>query len=376
MQPASALVATSSSKAARAGLPSSQASLPCEKLWNMLAHYQRPALRAFRPGQRRVWRRVEARATSKFSPSSEIKRTCSSRSLDSRVDLGSSDQKARGAALKGVTSAVEVTHSGYAMEDQGQTVPPPRDLVAHYSYSSWSALFPPRFLIPSAVIPLEDDFRDYLRQDGMIMPIECDSGPQRVTCLPCIARQSLTMAMNEQESQLSDDEEDEDAMSTSSSSSSTAPAPPSFPSLIPQITSSILSLSQSPYASSISGVYPKLNFTAPQDASFLIPQGDGILRCKTAEDVVMVLKGSGFVTWDLDRVEEAQQAEEEEEDEPIEKQVEGLNLRGGARASRRPAGLELVLKRWTALEPAGEFRAFVRGSRLLGMSFATSWETI
>jgi hypothetical protein len=124
------------------------------------------------------------------------------------------------------------------------------------------------------------------------------------------------------------------------------------------------------------GVFPKLNWTSPkvcdilfarlqgfvlritadsvQDAAFIIPQtSHGPLYCTTPSDIYLLLKSSDFIPHDLDPATAYEGCDPESRLE---------NIR-----------VELVLRKYVTLDPAREFRCFVRGNILLGQSSLPSW---
>lgn len=80
-------------------------------------------------------------------------------------------------------------------------------------------------------------------------------------------------------------------------------------------------------------VAPKLNWSAPVDATWILPSNT--MRCTCANDVYMLLKSSDYANHDL--------------------QLE-------------PPELTLVLREWFDVHPSLEFRCFVREGRLVGIS--------
>ncbi|KAL1405873.1 hypothetical protein Q8F55_007552 [Vanrija albida] len=98
-------------------------------------------------------------------------------------------------------------------------------------------------------------------------------------------------------------------------------------------------------------VFPKLNWTSPRDAAFLLPQTEfGPLHCISPDDVYLLLKSSDFIQHDLDP----------------ERAYEGCV---GVDAAALPEPrIELVLKKFVELNPAREVRCFVRDNILLAVS--------
>lgn len=96
-------------------------------------------------------------------------------------------------------------------------------------------------------------------------------------------------------------------------------------------------------------VYPKLNWSAPKDATWI--NAGNTMECRSANDVYLLLKSSDFVTHDLEQAfngcEESRNRDEEENAIPY----------------------SLVLRqRIPALVTSLEFRCFVRGRSLLCIS--------
>ncbi|WFD27026.1 hypothetical protein MNAN1_002020 [Malassezia nana] len=92
-------------------------------------------------------------------------------------------------------------------------------------------------------------------------------------------------------------------------------------------------------------VFPKLNWSAPQDAAWMMP--GHTIQCQTPNDVFLLLKSSDFAMKDLVQLRELQAACEREG------------------RPERPR-LQLVLKKWFDMPRSHEFRCFVRDGRLVG----------
>lgn len=93
-------------------------------------------------------------------------------------------------------------------------------------------------------------------------------------------------------------------------------------------------------------VFPKLNFSSPKDAAWMLPSSDP-LKCICVADVYTLLKSSDFVLHDVER----------------------SNVFDGCSDSSHevPYDLELVLRKWYHVNPSREFRCFVRNRNLIGM---------
>ncbi|CCE72805.1 Piso0_000399 [Millerozyma farinosa CBS 7064] len=90
-------------------------------------------------------------------------------------------------------------------------------------------------------------------------------------------------------------------------------------------------------------VMPKLNWSAPKDARWIM--ADNTLRCTSPADVYLLLQASDHIAHDIDA--------------PYGECTDGAAEQSGGK-SDAAAPLELVLRRWTNINPALEFRVFVR----------------
>jgi len=106
-----------------------------------------------------------------------------------------------------------------------------------------------------------------------------------------------------------------------------------FPELEERISAAIASLG--------GGVLPKLNWSAPKDAQWLQPS----LQCRTAREVITLLKASDFVAHDLCH-----------------------SFDHCSTSRRRPDEFTLVLRRWHDLHESSEFRCFVSDSAMFAIS--------
>ena len=163
---------------------------------------------------------------------------------------------------------------------------------------------------------LPPDFQEYLESDGLRLPVD--------------ATKLSNFAPNEQ-TQIEDDSDDEhdDSENDSDNNSDDAMRQFSFPELNRQLTEAIASLG--------GAVLPKLNWSAPKDATWV---HGGTLKCETPGDVYLLLKSSDFCMHDLSY-------------------------------SRPQCGtppLQLVVRKWCNLHPSMEFRCFIRQGDLLAIS--------
>jgi hypothetical protein len=185
--------------------------------------------------------------------------------------------------------------------------------ILHCSYHHWQPLY--RNITPkSRAIPLSPAFVSYLRTDGIVLPPE-DAPPT-----------------------------DDDNLDTFSEDSSEEEPDPSteWKEIHAQIKSTIADFGGK--------VTPKLNWSAPKDATWMAATND--LQCRTPNDIYLLLKSSDFVTHDLEH--------------PFDGCVPDADP--GATASDAPTPevpYHLVLRKYVNFNPSLEFRCFVRNRVLL-----------
>ncbi|XP_054791672.1 uncharacterized protein LOC129297363 [Prosopis cineraria] len=134
------------------------------------------------------------------------------------------------------------------------------------------------------------------------------------------------------------DEEDDYQVSEGSGDEAEEPSPPpSFPELELKVKESIESLG--------GAVFPKLNWSAPKDSAWI--STTGTLRCTTFGEIALLLRSSDSLVHDLCH------AYDSSDD----------------KSSSRPQNFFLALRKWyPSLRPEMEFRCFVRGKKLIGIS--------
>lgn len=210
---------------------------------------------------------------------------------------------------------------------ESPTLPPARTLqdifppvrkshILNCAYPKWHATYRP--LTPkSRIVPLTPEFLAYLRADGIVLPAD-----------------------EQQTSTLSDSEDDEHA--DADANGDEADPTQRFAELHQTIKATIAELG--------GRVAPKLNWSAPKDAAFM--SADNTLLCRSPGDIYLLFKSSDFVTHDLEH--------------PFDDCIDD----GGEGGELDPTGIQyvLVLRKWFQINPAMEFRCFVRSRRLLAVS--------
>ncbi|KAI6033796.1 D123-domain-containing protein [Pisolithus microcarpus] len=198
------------------------------------------------------------------------------------------------------------------VNDEGKFPSLSPEYILAFQFSNWYPSFT-RVSPKSTVIrPLGNDFKRYLESDSIFVP----EGSEDVAV----------------ESTLSDDDGDDER-----GDAATAGGDFSFPELDEQIRSVIREYT---------GVFPKLNFSSPKDASWVLPASSP-LKCTTPADVYILLKSSDFITHDFS--------------------IESVF--DGCRSDVLPVyELELVLRKWYPVDHSREVRCFVRSDILLAVT--------
>ncbi|KAJ5166410.1 Cell division cycle protein [Penicillium canariense] len=192
--------------------------------------------------------------------------------------------------------------------------------ILHCSYHDWHPRYRP--LIPkSRLIPLTGPFVDYLRADGIVLPHE--ARPPR---------------------------EDDELDSYADSEEGEADPSTEWKEIHAQIKNTISELGGK--------VTPKLNWSAPKDATFMSATND--TECRSPNDIYLLLKSSDFITHDLDHPFDDCVA-----DHPS-------DTHASATSDTPESGLpevpyHLVLRQYVNFNPSLEFRCFVRNRKLLCM---------
>ncbi|KAG2358320.1 D123-domain-containing protein [Suillus spraguei] len=200
------------------------------------------------------------------------------------------------------------------------------DYLLSFQFSSWYPTFSSISIKSTIIRPLDQAFKEYLDSDGIFVP----EGSENVS-VSYIHRlfQSYSLpTISPAENSPSDQESDEDVGRSFS-----------FPDLDERIRQII---------KEYGATFPKLNFSSPKDASWVLPPSSP-LKCTSPSDVYILLKSSDFVSHDLS----------------IDTVFEGCQYDPSNPPSYQ---LELVLRKWYSIDSSREFRCFVREGRLIGIS--------
>lgn len=184
--------------------------------------------------------------------------------------------------------------------------------VLNCQLPSWYHLFK-NVTFRSKIIPLQQQFIDYLNEDGIVLP----SG-------------------NDSQNECEVDSDDWSEIEEDSAGIATAPV---FEELTKKIKEAIDSLG--------GAAFPKLNWSAPRDSAWI--NYNGTLQCTTPSDVYLLLKSSDRVSHDINHP--FRKCEDGEDNEMSE------NSR-----------FVLVLRKWHEIPSSTEFRCFVRKGHVAGIS--------
>ncbi|CAG8386623.1 unnamed protein product [Penicillium salamii] len=186
--------------------------------------------------------------------------------------------------------------------------------ILHCSYHDWHRRY--RSLAPkSRVIPLTAPFVEYLRADGIVLPPEA-AAPTDDAHLD----------------EFSDSGEEEEDPSTE------------WKEIHTKIKDTIAELGGI--------VTPKLNWSAPKDATFMNATND--LQCRTPNDIYLLFKSSDFITHDLDHPFDDCVPDNTEDSTP-----------STVDSPLPEVPYSLVLRKYVNFNPSLEFRCFVRNRVLL-----------
>ncbi|KAI0643155.1 D123-domain-containing protein [Trametes meyenii] len=196
----------------------------------------------------------------------------------------------------------------------------PEAIIA-FQFSSWYPRFTNQTIKSTVIRPLSVTFHEYLDSDGVFVP----EGAENLIA-------DSTLSDDEDVGQDDDDDADE-------------PTKFAFPELDARIREVI---------AEYGAVFPKLNFSSPRDAAWMLPASSP-LKCTSPADVYLLLKSSDFVQHDLSPDLVFDGCEPPHHSAPD----------NGASSIYE---LELVLRKWHPVDRARELRCFVRQENLIGIS--------
>eukprot|EP00747_Dinoflagellata_sp_TGD_P186205 gnl/TRDRNA2_/TRDRNA2_43115_c0_seq1.p1 gnl/TRDRNA2_/TRDRNA2_43115_c0~~gnl/TRDRNA2_/TRDRNA2_43115_c0_seq1.p1 ORF type:complete len:392 (+),score=78.88 gnl/TRDRNA2_/TRDRNA2_43115_c0_seq1:100-1275(+) len=241
---------------------------------------------------------------------------------DPTLEKGSGEEEGRSGGTEtahtvaDTAAAAPATSAGIGSREGPGTGPDAEmreEEVLACAFDQWYESFK-HLTFKSKVLPLSEDVVKYLLTDGIRLPPApptTDSG---------------------------NDGDDDSEWGDGGDDSDDEPMPSCISEFAQEVDATIKALGGS--------VLPKLNWSAPKDARWLLCSG---LRCENARDVLTVLKASDFVSHDLNN------------------SFDHCCL--GENGRRRPDRFCMVLRKWqNDLDDAGEFRCIVHDKRLVAVS--------
>lgn len=207
---------------------------------------------------------------------------------------------------------------GYAVL---KPLPVTREHVEKCRYSNWYHLFPGYVPQSRIIKPLPREFVRYLEQDGIKLPA---SEKVKSVYTEKIAKDEENGYSDWSESEC-EEVVDEDTVEPLRD----------FPELHERINSIIKELG---------AVAPKLNWSAPRDATWILP--NNTMKCSEINEIYLLLSASNYISFDLQQ---------------------GFDA-GVDESERKVNEFELVLRQWFDINPALEFRVFIRDGKIIGVS--------
>ncbi|KAG8201612.1 hypothetical protein JTE90_012683 [Oedothorax gibbosus] len=194
--------------------------------------------------------------------------------------------------------------------------------VRKCSFEKWYNAFT-KVTIKSIILPLPDGFTSYILKDGIFLPKSKEQ---------CIAKRNSS---DSEEEEVWEDSEEADVSEV-----------PHFADFDKSIQDAIKTLGGK--------VFPKLNWSSPQDASWI--SFNNSCCCESVSDVYLLLKSSDFIVHDLtQRFLKCEDFVTDEESNKLmpDQEVEKFYL---------------ILRKWREIDTSGEFRCFIVNNTLIGIS--------
>lgn len=208
-----------------------------------------------------------------------------------------------------------------------------REQIINCSFSSWYPKYQKHVPKAHIIKPLPQAFIDYLSSDGIELPndghyaVNVGNGDDEYS----------DWSEDENELNESDDEEEEIRPKRQGNGVDTFNQ---FKDIHEDIKE---------YIKKNGPVTPKLNWSAPRDANWIL--ATNTTKCENASDVYLLLKSSNYITHDLSSAfDEVEQAESSDDQKSTELEY------------------ELILRKWFNINPALEFRCFVKNRRIVGVT--------
>ncbi|PWY97784.1 D123-domain-containing protein [Testicularia cyperi] len=237
---------------------------------------------------------------------------------------------------------------------------PPTDALYWTQYPVWYPIFrkhaPKSSLIN--ISTTQPEFVQWMETDSITLPAGSgpSTAPPKISSIPS---HSSSAASDKSDSDDDDDEDEEE------------------PVRLEQLDSAIRKVLEKYDGGP---VFPKLNWSAPQDAAFML--AGNALQCRHPEDVYLVLKSSEFASRDIEQLQHltsapasSQSAAEDttsqnatSDQEPGNVDLVTCSNSDATADGKKDWSLQLVLKQWASFNRSYEFRVFVRENLLIAIS--------
>lgn len=195
--------------------------------------------------------------------------------------------------------------------------------IEHCQYPFWHSLFKKHTPVSRIIGPLPAPFIQYLKQDGIKLPAD-----------PTTSSFYTNDIERNDDNDYSDWEDDSEEVIPNDDKKDTIDPVKDFPEFHSKIKDVI---------SELGPVTPKLNWSAPRDATWILPNNN--MKCSEINEIYLLLNASNYIMYDLEHA-----------------------FDDCSDASETSPQYYLILRQWFNINPALEFRVFVKDQKIIGVS--------
>ncbi|KAK6203462.1 D123-domain-containing protein [Scheffersomyces amazonensis] len=225
-----------------------------------------------------------------------------------------------------------------------ETIETSKHEILSCSYSQWYELLKSHTVESKIIKPLPQSFIEYLNSDSIKLPPAHNYDPELVINSDNEYSDWEEDEQEQEDEEAGDADVDADADGNKDGDGHEHQITVSdFQDLHDQIISNIHELG--------GVVTPKLNWSAPKDAKWMMP--DNTIRCDHVNDIYLLLNTSDHIVDDLDYPFAS-----------VDLEQDGLN----SNDVNVDVEYELVLRKWMDINPALEFRTFIKDNKIIGIS--------
>lgn len=221
-----------------------------------------------------------------------------------------------------------------------------REQVVNCSFSNWYWRYKSHVPKSRVIKPLPQSFMEYLGADGIVLPedghyeVEMGDGDGEYSDWSDEDGGGDGGGDDEGDDEADDgDDDDDDEADKTDASKDPQQVFAQFQDVHDQIKQTIKEWG---------AVTPKLNWSAPRDATWILPSNT--MKCTNASDVYLLLNASNYVMHDLAHA------------------FDDVTTKEGDEIKETQTEFELVLRKWVNINPALEFRVFVKQNEIVGIS--------